>query len=294
MWYRCDEGRFNNRRVSMQHALWFARITNRTLIVATGSGNDSPSSVANVVDLYSLSLHHPIIAEAQMPSGWQQAMSRADTDTHDWVDCWYLSRAEFEAQPDQAQWISSHTHGHAYAENAKFLPRFLDEELGPNSPKWNAQVLYFNSYWGYMRSTFSGLPLPLLDGMLAWSRAAFHFDQSIHALAWRLVSALPRDFIGIHWRLGDFVSMGRPVLSTESIVEYVRHHCPALVHANATVYIGATNTPVDAGRKGAKQRDDSWPTELARGHTGRTDGSPCSMCACVCVCVCACVVLFSE
>lgn len=240
IWYRATDGRFNNRRVSLQHALWFARMTNRTLVVATASasGNDSPSSVANVLDLFALSLHHPIIAETQMPQGWQQSMSRADTDTHDWVDCWYLSRAEFDAQPEQAEWISTHTHTHPYAGNAKFVARFLDEELGPSSSKWNVQVLYFNAYWGYMRSTFSGLPLPLLDGMLAWTRAAFHFDPAIHALAWRIVSALPRDFIGIHWRLGDFVSMGRPVLTTESIVAYVKEHCPTLVHANATVYIG--------------------------------------------------------
>jgi hypothetical protein len=156
------------------------------------------------------------------------------------VDTWYLTRADYEADAVQFDWINDRSnHAPLIADSHPYSVRFFLEDVGPNSVRGSKKLLTFNCAWGFPRSTFAGFPLSLLDGMVSWMQNALHLKPDLFQLAQRIVRQLPKHFLAIHWREGDFnENEFRTTLDTEHVVSYFRDVCGVRKDENYMMYIG--------------------------------------------------------
>ena len=209
-------GQFNNHWQALTLVLWFARLLNRTVIIPSATA----TSLSQAIDLWSLSHHHPIICESDMPAGWVDTLTWGSTKHSletDSSDIWYLTRQHYWSDAEQTRWIGHHKL-ELFWRQLDYRPRFIMDEFGPNSDRWNAPLLHYNQQWGYARTTFAGLPLSLFHTFTRWSIEMIHFTRTHFLHANRIVAALPSNFIGIHWRIADFLpSREDMVLNTEKI-----------------------------------------------------------------------------
>jgi hypothetical protein len=239
-------GQFNNNRQAFTVALWFARLLNRTIVIPTKEW----SYISESFDMWALSHFHPVVAEENLPAGardngaaeWQRA------DAWEWVDIWYLTHADYDQDPEQDKWLHSNVMPFV---GQPYRARFLLDEYGPESPKWGAQYFYYNQYWGYTRTIFSGFPTHLLDSLTHWTMQVAHFTEVMFEIAQRIIDALPKKYLSIHWRMGDYEGSAarQPwMLTAEKVIRYFIDVCGAKKEDKWTVYIGQQHAQLTNAR----------------------------------------------
>lgn len=231
-------GQWNNHRGSMELALLFARLSNRTLIIP------SPEStpLALNLDLWHLSHRHPIWTHEEFSNHTFQPPVTINIEST--KDTWYCNKNDFDSEPEQSAWINDEAHKQVMYRPGLFVPRFIASEFGPSSPSWHAEVVHLTTEWGDIRASFSGMPAEWLHESMSWITEAMHYRPEMFLQAEHVLDLLPREFLGVHLRLGDFLgegnSDGRPALTSDRIFDFFTSTCHLTLGQSRMLYL-ATN-----------------------------------------------------
>lgn len=226
-------GRFNNLRMMILTLLWFGRLLNRTVVWP------NHALLQQYIDLDRLGALHPLIAERDLPAGWQNR-SRL-MGLKEGKDVIYPSKADYDAQPDQRAWMQSPDGGQHPSE--MWVARFLHDEWGAGSGAvQHCSVLLMDMRWPNLRSLFGGFTPAMHSSLDLWTMDAFRVTPPILGLMDRALQSLQATAIGgrrtfpadgsppsaelsasIHWRLGDYVNAHKhrhTIVSVEAAVAW--------------------------------------------------------------------------